>query len=430
MKWIMLAASLSLSAAFVCAQGPLTPPGAPAATMKTLQQVEPRTPLSSGATLSQPGSYYLTTNVAGTININASGVTLDLMGFQISGGGLTVTNQTINGGVIRNGILANTGGTAINGYNTVSSFTRNMVVENIMVLNSGFQGIRAGVGWTLRNVQVQESGGTGITGLRDVTVEQCIVRSNGLNSIGNGISLGERARISHTTSDHNMDAGIITSEDSILQDIRVCGNGSYGLLLWDRSLAEQVLASSNGDDGILAAGNSTRILDSVAISNGVNGISVGTAVITGCLAADNQEFGIRAGNDSIVRSSTASRNGDGGIFLDMAGSATDCIADENGVAAANPNADGFKVVGWVNLKGNVSVRNQGDGIQVTGSQCTIDENIVRSNQGMGINLAANNNVVTRNSVNLNTITNINFSGGSVAPWSSVAAATHPFANFQ
>ena len=227
-----------------------------------------------------------------------------------------------------------------------------------------------------------------------------------------------------------MDAGIITSEDSILQDVRVYGNGSYGLLLWDRSLAERVLATSNGEDGILAIGDSARISDSVAVSNGVNGISAGTAVITGCLAADNQEFGIRAGNDSIIRSSTASRNGDGGFYLNLAGSVTDCIADENGVTAANPNAHGFQVVGWVNLKGNVSVRNQGDGIKVTGSQCTIDENIVRSNQGMGINLAANNNVVTRNSVNLNTITNINFSGGSVAPWSGVAAATHPLANFQ
>jgi len=41
------------------AQGPLTPPGAPAPTMKTLAQIETRTPISSAPfTISQSGSYY------------------------------------------------------------------------------------------------------------------------------------------------------------------------------------------------------------------------------------------------------------------------------------------------------------------------------------------------------------------------------------
>jgi hypothetical protein len=53
-------------------QGSLTPPGAPAPTMKTLQQVEPRTPISSAPfTISQPGSYYLTTNLTVTTATNA-----------------------------------------------------------------------------------------------------------------------------------------------------------------------------------------------------------------------------------------------------------------------------------------------------------------------------------------------------------------------
>lgn len=52
-----------LSTAF--AQGSLTPPpGAPAPTMITLQQIEPRTPISSVPfTITTPGSYYLTTNL-------------------------------------------------------------------------------------------------------------------------------------------------------------------------------------------------------------------------------------------------------------------------------------------------------------------------------------------------------------------------------
>src|SRR4051812_31427609 len=82
-------------------QGSLTPPGPPAATFKTLQQVEPRidlqnAPASAVTTtnvfyhfvITQPGSYYLSANLGVTkpngIQINTEGVTLDLNGFQIS----------------------------------------------------------------------------------------------------------------------------------------------------------------------------------------------------------------------------------------------------------------------------------------------------------------------------------------------------------
>src|SRR3954471_919558 len=83
-------------------QGSLTPPGAPAPTMKRLDEVEPRnnlqaTPAPAGVdttnpnyhfVINQPGSYYLSANVVVTktngIQINAEGVTLDLNGFQIS----------------------------------------------------------------------------------------------------------------------------------------------------------------------------------------------------------------------------------------------------------------------------------------------------------------------------------------------------------
>ena len=73
------------------AQGSLTPPGAPAPTMKTLTQIEPRTAISSiPTTITQSGSYYLTGNLSGVagqngITIVASDVTLDLNGFTLTG---------------------------------------------------------------------------------------------------------------------------------------------------------------------------------------------------------------------------------------------------------------------------------------------------------------------------------------------------------
>src|SRR6266404_9548087 len=73
------------------AQGSLTPPGAPGATMKTLAQIEPRTPISSlPYNITNAGSYYLTTNLTGLsgtngIMISANHVVLDLAGFALSG---------------------------------------------------------------------------------------------------------------------------------------------------------------------------------------------------------------------------------------------------------------------------------------------------------------------------------------------------------
>ncbi|HMJ89562.1 MAG TPA: hypothetical protein VK530_07080 [Candidatus Acidoferrum sp.] len=98
-----------------CAQGALTPPNPPAPTMKTLDQIEARTPISSVPyTISVPGSYYLTTNVTATVSnaivIAISGVTLDLNGFTIS----STTASATGHGILLNSGLCNI--TILNGF--------------------------------------------------------------------------------------------------------------------------------------------------------------------------------------------------------------------------------------------------------------------------------------------------------------------------
>src|SRR6266446_3958161 len=105
----------------IFAQGSLTPPGTPAPTMKSLDQIEARTPISTfGTTLTVSGSYYLTTNLlsgsstgnAITIDTGAHDITIDLNGFTIGStnppGGDSSVGILINGAVnitVRNGQL-------------------------------------------------------------------------------------------------------------------------------------------------------------------------------------------------------------------------------------------------------------------------------------------------------------------------------------
>ena len=149
-----------LSTAF--AQGSLAPPGAPAPTMKSLDQIEPRTPISSAPfTISVSGSYYLTTNVTvssgNAITVSANNVTLDLSGFTISstenpaagGSGIllnAVMNTTIVNGFISSGVTNNGSGIYSGsgfGYGIYSSsaFSVNARVSGVSVSGCRIGGI-------------------------------------------------------------------------------------------------------------------------------------------------------------------------------------------------------------------------------------------------------------------------------------------------
>jgi hypothetical protein len=164
-------------------QGSLTPPGAPAPTMKTLNQIEARVPLSAAATISAPGSYYLTQTITvatgNAITINASNVTLDLNGYTISssespaGSGnaifinagfsnITILNGHINSGVSYSG--GNYSGTGFgNGINYGGSGPNNVRVRGVNVYGVLSHGIYLGFsGTTVEGCTVVTAGHYGI----------------------------------------------------------------------------------------------------------------------------------------------------------------------------------------------------------------------------------------------------------------------------
>lgn len=223
----LLALLVIVPSAFLFSQGSLTPPGAPAPTMKTLEQIEARTPISSAPfTINASGSYYLTGNLTVTtgnaITISTDDVTLDLNGFTISstaspasGAGVllpslrknvTVRNgrirgtTTVAGGVFTtggflDGIVGATSGSSNLLFSDVSvhgvgdegivttlnvPISRNMI-ERCRVSVCGGAGIRAG---TVRDCQVDAAGATAIQG---AVISNCFGESVGTDTGNHGI---------------------------------------------------------------------------------------------------------------------------------------------------------------------------------------------------------------------------------------------------
>ena len=165
----------------VHAQGPLAPPSAPTPSMKSLDQIEARTPISSlPFTISSSGSYYLTKDLSVStgngLTISADKVTVDLNGFTISSTAASATGTAI---------FVNASNIAIHNGSVSSGVT----VSGGNFSGSGFaNGIEAtGSAYNVRVSGVEVFGclsdGINVGGSNSSVVESCSVRVAGLFGI-------------------------------------------------------------------------------------------------------------------------------------------------------------------------------------------------------------------------------------------------------
>lgn len=197
-------------------QGSLIPPGAPAQTMKSLDQVQPRTPIAfAGYGIYLPGSYYLTTNVVGFagangINIICDNVTIDLNGFTLQGVSGSQSGINISGAntniIVRNGVIRDWGGSGVNG----GLSSQNLIAAHLIVSGNVVNGIQG----------------------NNCVISDCSIQNNqwnGIAVVGNGSSVIGNTLNGNNSANHANGAGIlIEGSNNRIEDNHVTGSSTSG----------------------------------------------------------------------------------------------------------------------------------------------------------------------------------------------------------
>lgn len=314
-------------------QGDLTPPGAPGPTMKTLDQIESRTPISAAPfTINQPGSYYLTGNVAvdsgDAITVAASAVTLDLNGFTISstaspaaGIGVLISgaprNVAIHNGHIRGSVTQNNGVFSGDGFSAGVSFASGepiaVRVSNLSVTGCSGGGIIMGFKSTIvQSCAVHTVGGIGV--YADIVSDTDALDCGGMGiycrlaSNSRGFSFAETGLLAELSAKNC--AGSTSSNSAGLSghSLENCEGGSNGGIgifgnnvasCWGNSLTGPGIFSFTVSNsyGTSGTGDGINAFSVVANSYGrsnTNGRGIFAKVVTGSHGISSGGIGVSA----------------------------------------------------------------------------------------------------------------------------------------
>jgi parallel beta-helix repeat protein len=378
----LLLLSLGIPAA-AFAQGSLTPPAAPTPTMKTLDQVEARTPIDAvhtpgdanwEAIISAPGSYYLTGNLGATkpngIHVTAASVTIDLNGFQITrSSGSGGDGITVDAGAHRCALVHGVITGFANGVNTDAA-ARSVSIRRVSVANCTNLGLTVGAAGEIADCLAHDNSGT---------------------------------------------AAIFTGDGSTLTNCAATGNTTgYAIQVGSGcTLRDCTVANNLGNFDKISTQSSCTLHNCAAYNNtGFSGISVGTGcVLTNCTAQGNTSgasvsSGIAAGTGSTLVHCNARGNLSSAASTSLTGMginvSTDCTIKDCTVSANK--GDGIRVSSNCIVIGNESGTNgnggDGAGIHATGDDNRIEgNNVVENDRGMDVDSAGN--IIVRNTASGN-----------------------------
>ena len=382
----MLISGLTLSA---YGQGALTPPGAPAASMKTLSQIEPRIPISQPSyTCNVAGaSYYLTTNLvaAGSdpvIQVATNSITLDLGGFSILGQAGTGNGISIYKGsdyvVVRNGTIRD-----CYHHGIYANLADHCTFEDLRIIGNGrasatYDGLDAGGEARVLGCRLEFNGGTGLVLGEGGLVRDCLVSTN-----TDGVVVSGNSQILHNTITHNGDNGLkLTGTGSYVADNIVRDNAdNYDLVKGNHlnlllseipetldwpctvTLAGTLTMAASTEHGITVATNDVTIdlaghalrgpgtgsgagiyqnagLLNLAVRNGtlsgwqgpIGGgvIADGMGILLEGLLVSSNKNGVVCGMGAVIRDCVANFNANYGIYADDGSRVSDCSVSYNG----------------------------------------------------------------------------------------------------
>ena len=208
---------------------PLDPPGS---TMKTLDQVQPCTPVQSlpgdaDAThvISESGSYYLTGNLTGEsgkhgIKVDADNVTIDLKGFGLIGvagsaDGVFFASGTVAGAVV-NGVVRSWGEAGIDAANLKMGRFASITSEG-----NGGAGIFLGDDSEAQDCLVRENNSFGISAAKNCLIRNCVARSNQAG----GFKLFSRGAVKDCIADDNNFEGVLANFEAQISNCNLAFNG-------------------------------------------------------------------------------------------------------------------------------------------------------------------------------------------------------------
>lgn len=393
-----------MGAAALLTAGPLDPPAGPVApSYKTLSDVEPRTAISLANTpgdadsvyrISQPGSYYLTRNIVGqadksAIEIAASGVTIDLCGFEVGDSGIAnrpaiIASGSLSAITVRNGSVRWKGGGGI----ALSGGT-GARVEHVLVDGCGGTGITVGTAAVVSGCTVVASNGAGILAVSQARVEQCSTSQNA----GTGVSTSQWSTIIGCVSTANAGNGFSVGFSSTVEGCSSSGNTGAGFTMGPGSSAKGCSAGQNALDGFTTE-TGCSLTDCTASFNDNDGFTCFNSTLTNCAAYENQLVGFAISGRAT--SCIAVGNGQNGFASNSGLIADSCSASSN-------SGDGFAIGDDSVLTRCRGIGNSGDGAQI-GTDSLVEGCVFNTNTaGYGILVTGSANRIQNNQVASNLV---------------------------